>query len=96
MEFWDKAKAQYESWTRITPTNLMYDRALLWLFIVLLLIGLLAVSSASIPVGTRLFNDPFYFAKRDALYLLLSCVFFISLCKFPLKNGNNGMRVYSC
>ncbi|MGC7589515.1 putative lipid II flippase FtsW [Bisgaard Taxon 46] len=76
MELWDKAKAQYESWTRITPTNLMYDRALLWLFIVLLLIGLLSVSSASIPVGTRLFNDPFYFAKRDALYLLLSCVFF--------------------
>ena len=50
----------------------MYDRALFWLFVILLLIGLVAVTSASIPYSSRLFNDPFYFAKRDAIYVLLS------------------------
>lgn len=59
MPFLDKVKQQYEDWTRITPSNLLDDRALLLLFFVLLLIGLLAVSSASIPVGTRLFNIRF-------------------------------------
>lgn len=44
-------------------------KALLWLFIILLMIGLIAVSSASIPVGVRLFDDPFYFAKRDGVYV---------------------------
>ncbi|WP_424411408.1 putative lipid II flippase FtsW [Pasteurella sp. PK-2025] len=81
MAFWDKVKGEYESWARITPSNLLYDRALLWLFVVLLLIGLLAVSSASIPVGTRLFNDPFYFAKRDAVYLSLS----LGLCYITVQ-----------
>lgn len=61
-----------KEYSRITPTNLLYDRALLWLFVSLLLIGLIAVTSASIPVGTRLFNDSFYFAKRDAIYVVLS------------------------
>ena len=72
MEFLDKAKRLYEQSATITPNNLLYDRALLWLFITLLFVGLIAVSSASIPVGTRLFNDSFYFAKRDAVYVVLS------------------------
>ncbi|MDF3110510.1 putative lipid II flippase FtsW [Haemophilus influenzae] len=56
----------------MTPQGLLYDRALFWLFVILLLIGLVAVTSASIPYSSRLFNDPFYFAKRDAIYVLLS------------------------
>ncbi|EJS91795.1 hypothetical protein AAUPMC_01547, partial [Pasteurella multocida subsp. multocida str. Anand1_cattle] len=28
MPFLDKVKQQYEDWTRITPSNLLYDRAL--------------------------------------------------------------------
>ncbi|MFZ7343700.1 putative lipid II flippase FtsW [Avibacterium volantium] len=68
MQFIENLKAH----SRITPNNLLYDRALLWLFVSLLVIGLIAVSSASIPVGTRLFNDSFYFAKRDAIYVVLS------------------------
>ncbi|MCI7479505.1 putative lipid II flippase FtsW [[Pasteurella] aerogenes] len=82
MEFLDKAKRLYEQSATITPNNLLYDRALLWLFITLLFVGLIAVSSASIPVGTRLFNDSFYFAKRDAVYVVLSifaCYFFVQV-----------------
>ncbi|HEH9635282.1 putative lipid II flippase FtsW [Pasteurella multocida] len=85
MPFLDKVKQQYEDWTRITPSNLLYDRALLLLFFVLLLIGLLAVSSASIPVGTRLFKDPFYFAKRDAIYVFLSCVTCYLCVQVPME-----------
>lgn len=72
MEFLQNIKKNYDEWTRITPQGLLYDRALFWLFVILLLIGLMAVTSASIPYSSRLFNDPFYFAKRDAIYVLLS------------------------
>lgn len=72
MEFLKNIKKNYDEWTRITPQGLLYDRALFWLFVILLLIGLVAVTSASIPYSSRLFNDPFYFAKRDAIYVLLS------------------------
>lgn len=82
MQFIEKMKTEYQRWTTVTPSNLLYDRALLWLFVVLLLIGFVMVSSASIPVGTRLNNDPFYFAKRDAIYVLISivtCYFFLQV-----------------
>ncbi|MFD0965629.1 putative lipid II flippase FtsW [Seminibacterium arietis] len=75
-------KSSYKRITELTPSNLLYDRALLWLFIILLMIGLIAVSSASIPVGVRLFDDPFYFAKRDGVYVLMSiavCYFFLNV-----------------
>ena len=72
MEFLQNIKKNYDEWTRITPQGLLYDRALFWLFVILLLIGLVSVTSASIPYSSRLFNDPFYFAKRDAIYVLLS------------------------
>ena len=72
MEFINKIKQNYEQWARVTPQGLLYDRALFWLFVVLLLIGLVAVTSASMPYSARVFNDAFYFAKRDAVYVLLS------------------------
>ena len=49
MELLQKFKKSYDEWTRITPQGLLYDRALFWLFVILLLIGLIAVTSASIP-----------------------------------------------
>ncbi|MCS5874250.1 hypothetical protein LN650_27345 [Klebsiella pneumoniae subsp. pneumoniae] len=42
----------------------MYDRMLLWLTFGLAAIGFIMVTSASMPVGQRLANDPFLFAKR--------------------------------
>ena len=44
---------------RVTPQGLLYDRALFWL-LSLLLIGLVAVTSASMPYSARVFNDTFY------------------------------------
>lgn len=48
---------------------IMYDRTLLWLTFGLAAIGFVMVTSASMPVGQRPANDPFLFAKRDALYI---------------------------
>lgn len=72
-----------KEFSRITPNTLLYDRALLWLFISLLMIGLIAVSSASIPVGARLFDDSFYFAKRDAIYVVLSLFACYTILNIP-------------
>ena len=55
MEFINKIKQNYEQWARVTPQGLLYDRALFWLFVVLLLIGLVAVTSASMPYSARVF-----------------------------------------
>ena len=82
MELLGRIKQSCARWTALTPSSLLYDRALVWLFIVLLCIGFIMVTSASIPVGTRLFNDPFYFAKRDAFYVLISmgaCYYFLQV-----------------
>lgn len=85
MQFIENIKSQYQRWTTITPSNLLYDRALFWLFVILLLIGLVMVTSASIPIGTRLQNDPFYFAKRDVLYVAVSLVVFYIALKIPME-----------
>ncbi len=59
------------------PINVLYDRKLLWLTLGLVCTGLIMVTSASMPIGTRLSNDPFYFAKRNACFLVL--IFFLSI-----------------
>lgn len=76
----EKIKEEWAAWTRITPTNAQYDRTLLWLFLGLLIVGFVMVSSASIPVSTRNHQDPFYYAVRDAFYViasLITCAFFV-------------------
>lgn len=50
----------------------LYDRTLVWLTFSLSIIGLVMVTSASMPIGKQLANDPFLFAKRDAFYLILA------------------------
>ncbi|WP_439290914.1 putative lipid II flippase FtsW [Lonepinella koalarum] len=81
MGFGSNLKESYQRWTTITPSNVLYDRTLLWLFVILLFIGFIMVTSASIPVGTRNELDPFYYAKRDAMNVVLSFI----VCYFFLK-----------
>ncbi|TOM61108.1 hypothetical protein CGH73_25925, partial [Vibrio parahaemolyticus] len=40
----------------------LYDRTLVWLAFGLAAVGFIMVTSASMPVGQRLTEDPFYFA----------------------------------
>lgn len=49
-------------------TQLLYDRTLLWFILFLIVVGQVMVTSASMSVADRLYNDPFFFAKREAIY----------------------------
>lgn len=80
----EKVKTELEKWTRLTPTNALYDRSLMWLFLGLLVIGFVAVTSASIPLGASAkYNDPFYFSVRDAAYVIASLVAFAFFVQVP-------------
>ncbi len=62
----------------------MYDSPLLWMTFGLTIIGFVMVTSASMPIGQRLANDPFIFAKHDALYILLSLFLSIVILRIPM------------
>jgi len=71
--------------TKDSDSLVMYDRALLWFTLGLAAVGFIMVTSASMPVGQRLANDPFLFAKRDGLYIILAfCLALITL-RLPME-----------
>ncbi len=63
----------------------MYDRMLLWLTFGPAAIGFIMVTSASMPVGQRLANDPFLFAKRDGLYIVLAFALAMITLRLPME-----------
>ncbi len=62
----------------------MYDRMLLWLTFGPAAIGFIMVTSASMPVGQRPANDPFLFAKRDGLYIVLAFALAMITLRLPM------------
>jgi cell division protein FtsW len=69
-----------------------YDRITLLLYLTLVCIGLVMVASASIGIADQQTDDPFYFAKRQFLRILLSVALLWIACKIPLEFlKNNGM-----
>ncbi|MGX2955536.1 putative lipid II flippase FtsW [Ursidibacter arcticus] len=79
----ERIKQEWDKWVKLTPANSLYDRTLIWLFIGLLTIGFVMVTSASIPVSTRLYDDPFHFAIRDAFYVAISLLAFSQFIRIP-------------
>lgn len=63
----------------------LYDRTLLWLTFGLAIIGFVMVTSASMPIGQRLADDPFLIAKRDALYLGLAFGLSLVTLRIPME-----------
>ncbi len=63
----------------------LYDRQILWISFGLMLAGLVMVSSASISVSMRLEDQPFYFAIRQAEYLLIGIVVAAIVLQIPLS-----------
>ncbi len=69
-----------------------YDRVILLLYLILISIGLVMVASASIGIADQQTQDPFFFAKRQFLRILLSLSLLWFACKIPLEFWkNNGM-----
>lgn len=77
------------NWANGEPDNdvldtSLYDRTLVWLTLGLAIIGFIMVTSASMPVGQRLTQDPFFFAKRDVIYLILSFALALLVLNIPM------------
>jgi cell division protein FtsW len=71
-----------------------YDRVILLLYLALTCIGLVMVASASIGIADQQTQDPFYYAKRQFLRVLLSVVLLWFACRIPLEFWkNNGMAL---
>lgn len=65
--------------------DVMYDRTLLWLSLGLAMVGFIMVTSASMPVAQRYTGDPFFFAKRDAIYMALAFGAALVTLRFPME-----------
>lgn len=80
------------------PGRILYDRTLLWLTLGLAAVGFVMVTSASMPVGQRLSDDPFFFARREALYIGLAFLLAIFTLRVPVDfwcRYSNAMLVIS-
>ncbi|QUM78220.1 cell division protein FtsW [Moritella sp. 24] len=62
----------------------VYDRQLLLLAIVLMMVGLVMVASASLPEGIALGNDPFMFVKKHLIFLCVSLFAAICVLNVPI------------
>lgn len=70
------------------------DRHILVLYLILVIIGLVMVTSASIGIADQATQDPFYYAKRQFLRILLSLPLIWLACKIPLQFWNkHGMSL---
>jgi cell division protein FtsW len=69
-----------------------YDRVILLLYLLLICIGLVMVASASIGIADQNMGDPFFYAKRQFLRILLSLALLWFACRIPLQFWRrNGM-----
>lgn len=72
---------------------LLYDRCLLWLFLFLLFIGFTMVLSSSISTGQRIHNDPFFFAKRESIYIIIIFFIFNVTLSLPINFWKNNSKI---
>ncbi len=69
-----------------------YDRVILFIYLVLISLGLVMVASASIGIAEQQTGDPFYYAKRQFLRILVSLAILWFTCRIPLEFWKrNGM-----
>lgn len=86
MELLPKMKAYVMGiWKPKAQAHVLYDRTLLWLTMGLVCIGFVMVTSASMPIGARLLDDPFYFVKRNAFYLSLAFLLSLETLRIPME-----------
>ena len=68
------------------------DRSILLIYVILILIGLVMVTSASIGIADQLTQDPFYYGKRQFFRIILGLLMVWLAFKIPLNFWkNNGL-----
>lgn len=67
------------------PETKVYDGGLLIACFCLMAIGLIMVTSASMPVAERLFSNPFHFAIRHGFYLIIALIAGMVFVQVPMS-----------
>jgi cell division protein FtsW len=62
-----------------------YDLGFLLIALALISIGLMVVTSASMPTAARLFDNPFHFAIRHGIYLVLAIIAALVTLQLPMR-----------
>ncbi|MCQ1057189.1 cell division protein FtsW [Photobacterium sp. DNB23_23_1] len=76
---------QFFDWMTKPAAQSPYDRQLVWIALALMVTGLVMVTSASVPIATRLTDMPFYFALRHGFFLFCSLVLASFVLMIPLE-----------
>lgn len=76
---------QFFDWMTKPAAQSPYDRQLVWIALALMATGLVMVTSASVPIATRLTDMPFYFALRHGFFLVCSLVLASFVLMIPLE-----------
>jgi cell division protein FtsW len=75
-----------ESFQRYNIFRLNLEYYFLFIIILILsIIGIVMVSSASVAVGERYFNDPYWFIRRQAVWWVISFVIFLITSKINYR-----------
>lgn len=69
--------------------GISYDRFFLTLVILLLSVGFVMVSSASVPVAERLFDNPLHFSIRHGVYMLIGLAMAYAVLNIPVQWWHN-------
>lgn len=66
-------------------TQAPYDTMLMLVAIALMSIGIIIVTSASMPVADRLHDNPFHFAIRHGIYIVLALIAAMGVLQLPMQ-----------
>ncbi|WP_423188187.1 cell division protein FtsW [Alishewanella sp. d11] len=80
--------SQLDSWWR-SKDQANYDSLFLSVLLLVLAIGLVMVTSASIPVAERLYDNPMHFTFRHIVYLLLGLIAAVVVLRLPVSFWHN-------
>jgi cell division protein FtsW len=74
---------------RLKKQKKQIDRALLFLTIILVLLGLVAVADASAPQAVSVFSDRFYFVKQQIVWAFFGVLSLLIVANIPYKFWEN-------
>ncbi|NTS76588.1 cell division protein FtsW [Catenovulum sp. SM1970] len=81
----DKLQDAWHEFFYANEGHKLYDRTLVILCGCLLVIGLLMVVSASMPVASKLYDNPLHFAIRHIFYIVLSGIVITVAVQVPMQ-----------